>query len=65
MWREGVVDMLNGVITACFQISLALIPFYIFLRDWTRAWIWAAILAALGALLYFTWYRNLPAPEET
>jgi SSS family solute:Na+ symporter len=63
--RMPLVDILNGVITACFQISLALIPFYIFLRDWTRAWIWAAILAALGALLYFTWYRNLPAPEET
>jgi hypothetical protein len=63
--RMPLVDALNAVITACFQVALALVPFYIFLRDWTRAWIWGGILAALGVILYYTWYRNLPSPEET
>ena len=63
--RMPLVDALNALITAGFQIALALVPFYIFLRDWTRAWIWGAILAALSVILYYTWYRNLPSPEET
>ena len=63
--RMPLVDALNAIITACFQVALALVPFYIFLRDWTQAWIWGAILAALGVVLYYTWYRNLPSPEET
>jgi len=63
--RMPLIDALNGLITACFQIALALVPFYIFLRDWTHACIWGAFLAALGLILYFTWYRNLPSPDET
>ena len=59
------VDALNGLITACFQVALALVPFYIFLRQWELAWIWGGVLAALGVILYYTWYRNLPSPEET
>jgi Na+/proline symporter len=59
------VDVLNGLVTACFQISLALVPFYIFLREWSLAGIWGGVLAALGVVLYYTWYRNLPSPEET
>jgi len=58
------VDALNGLITAVFQIALALAPFYLFLRDWLRLWAWCGILGALSAVLYFTWYRNLPSPEE-
>ena len=59
------VDMLNGLITAFFQVALALVPFYIFLREWALAGIWGGVLAALGLILYYTWYRNLPSPEET
>ena len=62
--RMPLVDALNGVITAVFQIALALAPFYLFLRDWPRLWVWCGILAAVGAVLYFTWYRNLPSREE-
>ena len=59
------MDALNGVITAFFQVTLALVPFYIFLREWARAWFWGGILVALSVLLYFTWYRNLPSSDET
>lgn len=58
------MDGVNALITAVFQITLALVPFYLFLRDWPRFWAWTAALAVLGVVLYFTWYRNLPSPDE-
>ncbi|HNQ89454.1 MAG TPA: hypothetical protein PKM73_12625 [Verrucomicrobiota bacterium] len=59
------IDLLNGFITAGFQLALALAPFYLFLRQWRPLAFWLAVLAALGVVLYFTWYKNLPAAEET
>ncbi len=58
------IDILNGFLTAVFQVSLALIPFYLFLREWTWMSIWLCMTLVLGAILYFTWYKNLPSPEE-
>jgi SSS family solute:Na+ symporter len=58
------LDALNGLLTAVFQFSLALIPFYCFLRKWNQALIWLFIAAALGIVLYFTWYKNLPSKDE-
>jgi SSS family solute:Na+ symporter len=57
-------DALNGLLTAVFQLSLALIPFYSFLRRWNQALIWFIIAVVLGIVLYFTWYKNLPSREE-
>jgi solute:Na+ symporter, SSS family len=62
--RMPLVDALNGLITAVFQIALALVPFYLFLKEWRQFWIWCGLLVAVGALLYFTWYRTLPARDE-
>jgi Na+/proline symporter len=62
--RMPAFDALNGVLTAGFQISLALIPFYCFLQVWNQAVIWAAAAVGLGIILYFTWYKNLPARNE-
>ncbi len=59
------IDMLNGLITVPFQLALALVPFYLFLRRWPQMWLWLAILAILSVLLYFTWYKNLPAKGES
>jgi len=58
------IDLLNGFITAAFQLSLAIVPFYVFLRMWTNVIIWSCVLAALAIILYFTWYKNLPAKDE-
>jgi hypothetical protein len=58
------LDALNGLLTAAFQLSLALLPFYLFLRLWDRAALWGAVLLALSLVLYFTWYRTLPSREE-
>jgi len=59
------IDMLNGLITAVFQLSLALLPFYAFLRNWKGFATWLAVAAGLTGILYFTWYKNLPAKDET
>ena len=59
-----VQDVLNGLLTAVYQVSLALVPFYAFLCFWREAAIWLAVTAGLTVILYFTWYRNLPPKSE-
>ena len=59
------IDLLNGLLTALFQMALALVPFYLFLRRWPEMALWIAALIGLGIGLYFTWYRNLPSADET
>lgn len=58
------IDMLNGLVTAVFQFSLAILPLYLFLRNWRQFGLWAAAAAALAVVLYFTWYKNLPSKDE-
>jgi Na+/proline symporter len=58
------IDMLNGVLTSAFQFCLALIPFHFFLRRWDEFLMWLGIGLALAVVLYFTWYKNLPSPDE-
>jgi solute:Na+ symporter, SSS family len=58
------IDMLNGALTLVFQISFALISFYLFLREWANLALWLGIALSLGIALYFTWYKNLPSADE-
>jgi len=58
------IDAVNGFITAGFQFGLALVPFYSVLRRWNQAITWSGITLALGIVLYFTWYKNLPSRDE-
>jgi SSS family solute:Na+ symporter len=58
------IDALNGFITAVFQFSLALLPFFAFLRNWRQFGVWAAVAGGVAVVLYFTWYKNLPAKGE-
>ncbi|MBN1854241.1 MAG: hypothetical protein JW829_16045 [Pirellulales bacterium] len=58
------IDLLNGLLAALFQMALALVPFYLFLRQWPQMGWWLSILTGLGVVLYFTWYKNLPARDE-
>ena len=59
------IDMLNGLIASLFQLTLGIIPFYMFLRQWSQVWIWCGICVVTAIALYFTWYKNLPSPDET
>ncbi|RPJ02217.1 MAG: hypothetical protein EHM31_03640 [Candidatus Aminicenantes bacterium] len=58
------IDMLNGIITAGFQFSLAILPFYLFMRNWKQLGMWTGAAAAIAVILYFTWYKNLPSKDE-
>jgi solute:Na+ symporter, SSS family len=58
------LDILNGLMTVVFQVSLALIPFFAFLEMWDNFAAWIGVFFAVGLLLYFTWYKTLPAREE-
>jgi SSS family solute:Na+ symporter len=58
------IDLLNGFVTAVFQFSLACIPFYALLRRWPQLAVWTAVAASVAVILYFTWYKNLPAKDE-
>ena len=58
------IDLLNGFITAVFQFALACIPFYALLRYWKQFGIWTAVAVGVAVVLYFTWYKNLPAKDE-
>lgn len=57
-------DVMNGFITIFFQGALALIPFFLFLRQWNQMYLSLGILVVLTVVLYFTWYKNLPSPDE-
>lgn len=62
--REPMWDAINGLIAPVFQFTVALLPFYMFLRKWPQFWTVAAIMAAVMVVLYFTWYKNLPSKDE-
>jgi SSS family solute:Na+ symporter len=62
--RMPAMDALNGLITAVFQFSLALLAFSLFLRKWVQLGVAAAIVGSMAVLLYFTWYKNLPSRGE-
>ncbi|MCX6572798.1 MAG: hypothetical protein NTX99_02285, partial [Candidatus Aminicenantes bacterium] len=58
------MDVLNGFVAAGFQFSLAILPFYLFMRNWRQLGLWAGAAAAIAVVLYFTWFKNLPAKDE-
>lgn len=58
------IDGLNGIFAMVFQISLAIIVFAAFLKKWNQVIVWSMVEAVTTVVLYFTWYKNLPAREE-
>jgi len=58
------MDVVNAVIASFFQLCLGIIPMYMFLKEWTSMSLWLALCAVTLVVLYFTWYKYLPSPEE-
>jgi Na+/proline symporter len=58
--REPLFDLLNGLLTAIFQVALCLVPFYALLWRRSDATIAGSVVVGIGAVLWFTWYRRLP-----
>jgi len=59
------MDILNALVASVFQLCLGIIPWYMFLRKWSQALLWLGICLTTVVVLYHTWYKNLPSPEET
>jgi SSS family solute:Na+ symporter len=58
------MDVVNSVVASFFQLCLGIIPLYMFLKEWTSMTLWLALCACTLVVLYFTWYKYLPSPEE-
>jgi len=58
------MDVLNSVIASFFQLCLGIIPLYMFMKDWTSMSLWLALGVGTLIVLYFTWYKFLPSPDE-
>jgi SSS family solute:Na+ symporter len=58
------MDIVNSVIASFFQLCLGIIPMYMFLKEWASMFLWLALLAVTLVVLYFTWYKYLPSPDE-
>jgi Na+/proline symporter len=57
-------DALNLFIASAFQMFLAMMPFYAFLRNWPGFYLSLALTLATAFVLYFTWYKVLPSRDE-
>jgi Na+/proline symporter len=62
--RMPATDALNGLLTAGFQFAIAVFVFYFFLRRWPNFLAWLGLTLGLAVVLYFTWYKTLPAKDE-
>ncbi len=58
------MDVVNAVIASFFQLCLGIIPLYMFLKEWSSMYLWMALCGATLVVLYFTWYKYLPLPDE-
>jgi len=58
------LDALNLIVASAFQMFLAMMPFYAFLRDWSGFYVSLALMLATAFVLYFTWYKILPSRDE-
>lgn len=61
---QPMYDVVNGLLTMALQMSLCLVPFYGLLWRFAEAGMALAAAAAIGGVLYFTWYRTLPSRDE-
>jgi SSS family solute:Na+ symporter len=59
------MDIVNAFIASFFQLCLGVIPFTMFLKDWTSMAIWLALCAGTVVVLYFSWYKFLPSADES
>jgi solute:Na+ symporter, SSS family len=58
------LDATNLFVVSAFQMSLAMIPFYAFLRDWSSCLLSVILTLIAVCVLYFSWYRILPSRDE-
>jgi Na+/proline symporter len=52
-------DMVNIVVGIAWQVSLAIIPIFFVIRQYSQMWIAIAVTAVTSIFLHFNWYRKL------
>ncbi|HRT96977.1 MAG TPA: sodium:solute symporter, partial [Planctomycetota bacterium] len=57
-------DLVNTLIAVPCVAALYIFPIYLMLRQWATMACWLGVAVGLGVVLYFTWYKHLPAPEK-
>jgi Na+/proline symporter len=62
--ESAVLAILNTLLGAATILGAYLAPMYLVGHWHTQSLICLAVAAFAGTVLYFTWYRNLPAPER-
>jgi solute:Na+ symporter, SSS family len=63
-YKTQYLDALNILLICVFQFSLAMIPFYAFLRKWENFYLSLSLVFGIAFILYFTWYKILPSRDE-
>ncbi|MCC6127114.1 MAG: hypothetical protein IT426_19305 [Pirellulales bacterium] len=58
------MDAVNLFVACAFQMFLAMMPFYAFLRDWPHFFLSLGLTLVAVFVLYFTWYKILPSYDE-
>jgi hypothetical protein len=58
------LDVANAFIASFFQLCLGITVFYMFLKEWPNAGLWALLGGMSTVVLYFTWYKYLPSADE-
>jgi Na+/proline symporter len=58
------MDVVNAIVASFFQLCLGIIPLYMFLKEWSSMILWLILCSATLGVLYFTWYKYLPSPDE-
>ena len=62
--KQPIFDAINLPLSAAFQVCFAFIIFFLMIRQWEKLWLWGSLLVGLIIVLYFTWYKTLPAKDS-
>ncbi len=56
-------DIVNTLIAIPWIMATYFFPVFLMFRQWGAMAAWLAVAAVLSVVLYFTWYKHLPAAE--
>ncbi|MBN1346517.1 MAG: Na+:solute symporter [Phycisphaerae bacterium] len=54
-------ELFNSFVAVGGFMGLYFFPIFLMLRRWPAMWGWLAVAVVCGVVLFFTWYRRLPA----
>lgn len=64
MKKEHFLDIVTVPFVFLWQVSMYLMPMQLLIRNFKSFWVTLAIFMFSAGVMYFVWYRNLPAEES-